>query len=80
MEEVFLSNLTGDLKDALNTADKAQRGEKFRMLNVRFKELLTEKLGADAAKADAAGRSAAAALGIAIFAILPTAGPPVKKR
>jgi polyribonucleotide nucleotidyltransferase len=58
VEELIKSGLLGDIKEALNTADKAQRIEKFRELKAKMKNLMLEKFGEETAaeKAGAASR------------------------
>ena len=45
VEEVVKSGLGADIKDALNTPDKAERVEKFRMISAKLPVILVEKLG-----------------------------------
>ncbi|GAB4270942.1 MAG: polyribonucleotide nucleotidyltransferase [Candidatus Rifleibacteriota bacterium] len=58
VEQIITVDLMPMIKDALNTADKAERVEKFRLLHARKNELLVEKFGEDVAseKAGAADR------------------------
>lgn len=57
VDELVKVGLMADIRAALNTADKAERTEKFRMLRVRLDEMVTEKFGDDADnKAEAAAR------------------------
>ncbi len=57
VEELVKVGLMPDIRDALNTADKAERTEKFRQLHIRLDEKLDEKFGEEAdSKANAAAR------------------------
>jgi polyribonucleotide nucleotidyltransferase len=58
VEELVKVGLMPDIKDALNTAEKSERVEKFRQLHIRKTQLLEEKFGEEGAadKADAADR------------------------
>jgi polyribonucleotide nucleotidyltransferase len=57
VEELVKVGLMPDIRDALNTADKAERTEKFRQLRIRLDEKLDEKFGEEAdSKANAAAR------------------------
>ncbi len=57
VEQLVKVTLMPDIRAALNTADKVERVEKFRLLNIRLGELVDEKFGEDAdRKANAAAR------------------------
>jgi polyribonucleotide nucleotidyltransferase len=45
VEEAVHSGLGADVKDALSTADKAERVEKFRLISAKLPVVLVEKLG-----------------------------------
>lgn len=57
VEELIKVTLMPDIRDALNTAEKTERVEKFRLLHAKKDELLEQKFGEDAdSKSDAAAR------------------------
>lgn len=62
--EAVVNSLLADIKDTLSTAEKIERVEKFRQIDLKLKEALLAKLGEEgaAAKKDAAKRLLEAAI------------------
>ncbi len=62
--EAVINALLGDVKNALSTAEKVERVEKFRLLDQKLKAMLLEKFGEETAakKKDAAKRLLEAAI------------------
>ncbi len=56
--EAIINGLAADIKDTLSTAEKIERVEKFRQIDIKLKEMLVARLGEEVAptKKDAAKR------------------------